>query len=105
MPQQSLENNIKGCFNWYSTSDFAKETGENLSIKNMILTLKQHLGGADVYILGLSAGGAMASSLLVNYPDLFNAGAIVAGIPFPCADGLITVISCMKTALHKALMS
>jgi poly(hydroxyalkanoate) depolymerase family esterase len=96
MPQQSLENNIKGCFNWYSASDFAKETGENLSIKNMILTLKQHLGGADVYILGLSAGGAMASSLLVNYPDLFKAGAIVAGIPFPCADGLITAISCMK---------
>jgi poly(hydroxyalkanoate) depolymerase family esterase len=96
IPQQSLENNIKGCFNWYSASDYAKETGENLSIKNMIVALKKQLVGQNIYILGLSAGGAMASSLLVNYPELFTAGAIVAGIPFPCADGLITAISCMK---------
>lgn len=96
IPQQSLDNNIKRCFNWYSTNDYAKDSGENLSIKNMILTLKQQLHSEHIYILGLSAGGAMASSLLVNYPELFNAGAIVAGIPFPCADGLITAISCMR---------
>jgi poly(hydroxyalkanoate) depolymerase family esterase len=96
MPQQSLDNNIKRCFNWYSANDYTKDVGENLSIKNMIITLKQQLGSERIYILGLSGGGAMASSMLVNYPELFNAGAIVAGIPFPCADGLITAISCMK---------
>lgn len=96
IPQQNLNNNIKRCFNWYSAEDYGKNVGENLSIKNMILTLKQQLGSQDIYILGLSGGGAMASSMLVNYPELFNAGAIVAGLPFPCADGLITAISCMK---------
>ena len=96
MPQQDLGNNIKRCFNWYSAEDFTKGKGETLSIKNMITTLKQKLASDSVYIIGLSAGGAMASGLLVNYPELFTAGAVVAGIPFPCADGLITGISCMK---------
>lgn len=96
MPQQEVSNNIKRCFNWYSAEDFTKNKGETLSIKNMITTLKQQLASNNVYIIGLSAGGAMASSMLVNYPDVFTAGAVVAGIPFPCADGLITGISCMR---------
>lgn len=96
LPQQALSNNIKRCFNWYSAEDFTKNKGETLSIKNMITSLKQKISSDNVYIIGLSAGGAMASSMLVNYPDLFTAGAVVAGIPFPCADGLITGISCMR---------
>ncbi len=96
VPQQGLANNIKRCFNWYSADDFSKDKGESLSLKSMITYLKQQLASENVYIIGLSAGGAMASSMLVNYPELFTAGAVVAGIPFPCADGLITAISCMK---------
>ena len=96
LPQQGLSNNIKRCFNWYSAGDFTKDKGESLSIKNMITTVQKQINVANIYIIGLSAGGAMASSMLVNYPDLFKAGAVVAGIPFPCADGLITGISCMK---------
>jgi len=96
LPQQGLINNIKRCFNWYSDDDYSKDKGESLSIKSMITTLKQQLGSNNVYIIGLSGGGAMASAMLVNYPNLFKAGAVVAGIPFPCADGLITGISCMK---------
>ncbi|PHR84131.1 MAG: esterase [Colwellia sp.] len=96
LPQQGLNNNITRCFNWYSADDFTRDSGESLSIKNMISRLKEQLGSKEVYIIGLSAGGAMASGMLANYPALFTAGAVVAGIPFPCADGLITGISCMR---------
>jgi poly(hydroxyalkanoate) depolymerase family esterase len=96
LPQQSLSNNIKRCFNWYSADDFTRDSGESLSIKNMISRLKEQLASKEVYIIGLSAGGAMASGLLANYPTLFNGGAVVAGIPFPCAEGLMTGISCMR---------
>ena len=96
LPQQRLKNNIKRCFNWYSPDDYTKDKGETRSIRNMITTLKQQLSSDNIFIIGLSAGGAMTSSLLVNYPELFTAGAVVAGIPFPCADGLIKGISCMK---------
>jgi len=96
IPQQALTNNIKRCFNWYSDDDYRQDSGESLSIKNMISTLAQQFTSDKTYLIGLSAGGAMAASLLVNYPDMFTAGAVVSGIPFPCADGLITAISCMR---------
>ncbi len=96
LPQQVLSNNIKRCFNWYSPDDSTRDTGETLSIKNMVAHLKAQLNSQEVYIIGLSAGGAMASGMLANYPELFTGGAVVAGIPFPCADGLITGISCMR---------
>lgn len=96
LPQQGLSNNIKRCFNWYSADDFTRDSGESDSIKNMISQLKGQLGSKKVYIIGLSAGGAMASGMLANYPALFTGGAVVAGIPFPCAEGLMTGISCMR---------
>lgn len=96
LPQQGLSNNIKRCFNWYSADDFTRDAGETLSIKNMVDHLKAQLSSKEVYIIGLSAGGAMASGMLANYPSLFTGGAVVAGIPFPCADGLMQGISCMR---------
>ena len=97
IPQQSQSNNIKGCFNWFSPQDIDKDSGESLSIKNMINQLNSQQRFSHIYIVGLSAGGAMASSMLVNYPELFTAGAIIAGIPYPCADNLITAIACMRS--------
>jgi len=96
LPQQSTDNNVKGCFNWFSASDTTKNSGESLSIKNMILTMKKRYPLQDVYLAGLSAGGAMATSMLVNYPTLFRGGGVIAGIPYPCADSLIKAIACMR---------
>lgn len=96
IPQQSKSNNITSCFNWFSQQDSAKDAGETLSINNMINALQAEHQIAETYLIGLSAGGAMASSLLVHYPEKFTAGAVIAGIPYPCADGLIKAISCMK---------
>ena len=97
LPQQSKTNNIKQCFNWFSAPDTDRDKGETLSLKNMIASTKKTLGADKVYIAGLSAGGAMASSMLVNYPEQFNGGAVIAGLPYPCADSLIKAISCMRT--------
>lgn len=96
VPQQSTKNNAKACFNWFSPQDTNIDQGEILSIKNMVLSLKSKKPDANFYIVGLSAGAAMSAAMLVNYPNLFTAGAIVSGIPFPCAKDLIQAISCMK---------
>ena len=97
IPQQSQDNNIQGCFNWFSSQDIAQNQGESLSIKNMITSVNADHHFNKIYIIGLSAGGAMASSMLVNYPQLFTAGAIIAGIPYPCAHNLTTAIACMRS--------
>ena len=97
IPQQSMSNNIKGCFNWFSKQDTSKDAGELLSLKNMVTAFTKQQGSKNTFVVGLSAGGAMTSALLLNYPDLFNSGAIVAGIPYPCADSLTKAISCMRS--------
>lgn len=96
LPQQSKNNNVTSCFNWFSEQDSDKDQGEVLSIKNMILTLKAQSEFDHVFIAGLSAGGAMTSALLVHYPELFSAGAVIAGLPYPCANNLAKAISCMR---------
>ncbi|GGB52357.1 LpqC, poly [Shewanella inventionis] len=96
VPQQSYDNNVKACFNWFASQDTQIDSGEMLSIKNMILATQEKLGAKHVYVIGLSAGGAMASAAIVNYPNLFQSGAVIAGLPYPCADNLIKAISCMK---------
>ena len=95
--QQQASNNATTCFNWFSKTDQLKNSGETLSIMNMVAKAKVITGSQSVYVIGLSAGGAMASSLLAQYPEEFKAGAVVAGIPFPCANNLIKAISCMKS--------
>jgi len=96
VPQQSKRNNVKSCFNWFSEQDSLKDHGEVLSIKNMVVTLKAKTQVNNIYIAGLSAGGAMTSAMLVHYPELFSAGAVVAGLPYPCANNLAKAISCMR---------
>ena len=38
-----------------------------------------------IFVTGLSAGGAMTSVMLAIYPEVFAAGAIIAGLPFGVA--------------------
>ena len=41
-----------------------------------------------IFVTGLSAGGAMTSVMLATHPELFAGGAVVAGVPYHCAEGL-----------------
>jgi poly(3-hydroxybutyrate) depolymerase len=39
-----------------------------------------------IFVTGLSGGGAMTGVMLAAYPDVFRAGAIIAGVPYGCAS-------------------
>jgi hypothetical protein len=41
-----------------------------------------------IFITGLSAGGAMTMAMLSAYPELFAAGAVIAGLPFGAARNM-----------------
>lgn len=87
-PEQQRQNNPNLCFNWYSPCDSQRDTGEALSIRQMIgaVIAQQGLDSARVFVTGLSAGGAMTSVMLAAYPEVFAGGAIVAGLPYGCAN-------------------
>ncbi|WP_424814116.1 alpha/beta hydrolase family esterase [Roseococcus sp. YIM B11640] len=82
-PEQQRANNPRRCFNWFEPEDATRDSGEALSIREMIgrVMLDHRIDPRRVYITGLSAGGAMASTMLATYPELFAGGAIIAGLP------------------------
>jgi poly(hydroxyalkanoate) depolymerase family esterase len=96
-PEQRRANNPLLCFNWFEPGDAARGKGEAASIAAMIEAFaRAHaLDRKRVFVTGLSAGGAMASVMLAAYPELFAAGAILAGVPFGCADGVAEAFDCM----------
>ena len=97
-PEQQRTNNPNLCFNWFEPGDTRRAAGEALSIAEMILTMiAQH--GIDperVFITGLSAGGAMTSVMLANYPELFAGGAIIAGLPHGAATNVPEALQQMR---------
>ncbi len=86
-PEQQRANNPNTCFNWFVPADTRRDSGEALSIRQMIQAMVERHGidPARVYVTGLSAGGAMASVMLATYPEVFAGGAIIAGLPYGSA--------------------
>jgi poly(hydroxyalkanoate) depolymerase family esterase len=97
MPEQRLSNNVNGCFNWFNPEDTARDRGEACSIRQMVARMVSD-NGIDkrrIFITGLSAGGAMTSVMLATYPDVFTAGAVIAGLPFGVATNVRQALSGM----------
>lgn len=86
-PEQQRANNANLCFNWFNPTDTQRDSGEALSIRQMVSAMvsAHGLDPTRVYVTGLSAGGAMASAMLATYPDVFAGGAIIAGLPYGTA--------------------
>jgi poly(hydroxyalkanoate) depolymerase family esterase len=94
-PEQQRTNNMNLCFNWYQPEDAHREAA---SIRVMIaeMVAAHALDPARIFVTGLSAGGAMASVMLATHPEIFSAGAIIAGLPFGCAGNLGEALGAMS---------
>ena len=88
LPGQVAANQRNRCFNWYRPSDVRRGQGEAMSIRQMIraATIRFRSDGKRIFIVGLSAGGAMAVAMLAAYPAVFAGGAVVAGMPVGAAS-------------------
>lgn len=102
-PMQKFINNTSLCFNWFKDKDISKNRGENGSIKNMVdyVVKNYNIDQQKIFIYGLSAGAAMSVTMLVNYPEVFNAGAIFAGAPYGIASNGIQGVKAMLNAPNK----
>ncbi|MDG6078079.1 PHB depolymerase family esterase [Erythrobacter litoralis] len=102
-PQQQSANNSSNCWNFFVRGDYQRGAGEPLSIKQGI-DRAVALHGLDerrVYITGLSSGAAMTNVMLATYPDVFKAGAPVAGVPFKCATTVGSSLLCNTGTVTK----
>lgn len=103
MPEQQRANNPNLCFNWFDPEKTARGGGEVLSIHRMIAAMVRlhRVSARRIFIVGLSAGGAMASAMLAAYPEVFAAGAIIAGLPSGVAGNLREALAAMSVAPAK----
>ncbi|MER9687270.1 MULTISPECIES: PHB depolymerase family esterase [unclassified Mesorhizobium] len=87
-PEQQRANNANLCFNWFVPGDISRDSGEALSIRQMIeaAVVTHGLDRKRIFVTGLSAGGAMAAVMLATYPDVFAGGAIIAGLAYGSAS-------------------
>ena len=87
--EQCRANNDQTCFSWFRPADIARRGGEAESIRAMVAKATTDFGVdiRRVYVVGLSAGGAMACAMLAAYPEVFAGGAVIAGLPYAAASG------------------
>jgi poly(hydroxyalkanoate) depolymerase family esterase len=86
LPQQQFANSFDSCFSWWKAGDHTRGQGEALSVKQMVdwMIANRGIDPSRVYVMGHSGGGLFTSVMLATYPDVFKAGAIVAGGPYKC---------------------
>ena len=96
--EQKVSNNPNLCFNWFRPSAVTRDRGELGSIREMIdFSRRVHkIDDNRIFVMGLSAGGAMAAALLAVYPELFAAGAIIGGLPFGAARDAMSALDVMN---------
>jgi poly(hydroxyalkanoate) depolymerase family esterase len=97
LPEQRTSNNPLQAFNWFKPEDVVRDSGEPLSIRQMVewMAVNHGIDRCRVYVNGVSAGGAMTSVMLATYPEVFAGGAIIAGLPYRCANELQEAFECM----------
>ncbi|MFF9061121.1 PHB depolymerase family esterase [Streptomyces sp. NPDC014882] len=86
LAETTSSNNPNKCFNWFQATDNRRGRGEAASIRQMAAHAVSAYGADPrrIHVTGLSAGGAMTAVMLAAYPDVFRAGAVVAGLPYDC---------------------
>ncbi len=97
-PAQAQSANVSSCWNWFGAADQQRGQGEPAIIAGMTQQVIADYGidAAQVYVAGLSAGGAMAVIMGRSYPELYGAIGIHSGLPYGAAHDLPSALAAMK---------
>ncbi len=103
-PEQIILNNPENCFNWYRSADQSRNKGEPASIMQMIDHLKKNknIDSTKIYVIGLSAGGAMSSIMMAVFPEVFDKGGVMAGGPYKSAESVLKAGQSMMGMVSKS---
>ena len=85
-----IDGNGSYCWNWFLPDQLNRSSPEPWMIANITRKVMraENTDPRRVYVIGMSAGGAMANNMGVLYPDLFAATAVVAGCEYAGASCL-----------------
>ncbi|MBD8626224.1 PHB depolymerase family esterase [Oxalobacteraceae sp. CFBP 8753] len=97
-PEQDSASNRTQCWNWFESGHQGRDAGEPGIIAGLTRQIVKEHGAdpAQVFVAGMSAGGAMAAVLGAEYPDLFAAVGVHSGLPAGSGRDMITGLQAMK---------
>lgn len=89
VPQQEIFHNSDHCWNWfYPINQSRHPMGEIGQVIAAVEALKASMAidTERLFVIGMSAGGAMAHNMLACYPDYFKAVAVHSGLAYKVAE-------------------
>ena len=97
-PGQNERANPQRCWNWFKPQHQHRGRGEPGLLAALVCEVMTHhaVDPARVYVVGLSAGGAMADVLAQTHPDLFAAVGIHAGLLSGAAHTVMSAMAVMQ---------
>jgi poly(hydroxyalkanoate) depolymerase family esterase len=97
-PEQSSHSNPMRCWNWFESASL-EGNGEAALIAHLIgqVTRRRSIDPRRVFVVGMSAGGAMACLLSVRHSRLFAACAIHSGLMYGAASSPMEALAAMQT--------
>ena len=100
-PQQTRKANRTLCWNWFRSAHQVRNRGEPARIANIVGAIEQNtsqwtIDTNQIYVVGASAGAAMAVILGATYPDIFAAIGVHSGIEYQAVTNLTSALNVMR---------
>lgn len=106
-PAQSKAANPSACWNWFQPAHQQHGSGEPALIAGITAEIiKSHnIDGGQVFVAGLSAGGAMAVVMGATYPHIYSGVGVHSGLPYQSATDVISAFAAMRGELTPKSLS
>ncbi len=98
-PEQPTTANPYKCWTWFDPAHQARGAGEPSLLAAIVQDVRatHKVDALRTYVVGVSAGGAMASVMVATYPDLFTGLAVCAGIEYKAAAGVAGALAAQQS--------